>query len=89
MLVYADDDAGNIPDKPLINEFATRHFKNLELVTLDIDPGKYFNTWVEGKRSPLVLSGSYGSSGFSQLLKKSFVRDLIADHKLPVFIAHK
>jgi nucleotide-binding universal stress UspA family protein len=41
------------------------------------------------KRSALLVSGSYGRSGLSQLFKKSFVNEIIAEHRLPVFIAHK
>lgn len=89
LLVYANDDAENIPDKALIKELAVRHFKNLTMVVLDINPKKYFATWAEGKTSPILVSGSYGRSGFSQLFKRSFIKEIIADHKVPVFIAHK
>lgn len=89
LLVYANEDAENIPDKSLIKELASRHFKNLTMVSLDINPKKYFSTWLGGKRSPVLVSGSFGRSGFSQLFKRSFVKQVIADHRLPVFIAHK
>ena len=89
LLVYANNDEGNIPDKSLIKELAARHFNKLSMVTLDIDPRKYFKSWVEDKTCPILVSGSYGRSGFSQLFKRSFVKDIIADHRMPVFIAHK
>ena len=37
----------------------------------------------------ILVSGSFGRSMFSEMFRKSFVSDVIAEHKLPVFIAHK
>jgi nucleotide-binding universal stress UspA family protein len=90
LLVYANDNPeDNIPEKSLIEELVTRHFSDITFFKLDLDPGTYFSTWVKGRGATLVVSGSYGRSNFSQLFKKSFVRELIAEHRLPVFVAHK
>ncbi len=90
VLVYASEDRKqDFPDKILLEEFAARHFKDLTLTKLDLDPKKYFSTWMLEKESAMLVSGSYGRSGISQLFKKSFVKDIIADHRLPVFIAHQ
>lgn len=90
LLVYANDDAEeDFPDKIQIEELAARHFSNLTLFKLDVNPKKYFSTWVLEKKSAMLVSGSYGRSGLSQLFKKSFIKNIIADHRLPVFIAHK
>jgi hypothetical protein len=90
LLVYANDDAEeDFPDKIQIEELAVRHFTNLTLFKLDINPKKYFSTWIMEKKSAMLVSGSYGRSGISQLFKKSFIKNVIADHRLPVFIAHK
>ena len=89
LLVYANDDAAkDFPDKIQIEELAARHFKNLTLFKLDINPKKYFSTWVLEKKSALLVSGSYGRTGLSKLFKRSFIKDVIAGHRLPVFIAH-
>jgi hypothetical protein len=90
LLVYANEDAGeDFPDKILIEELAARHFNNLTLFKLDINPKKHFSTWISENKSALLVCGSYGRPGLSQLLKKSFVKNIIADHLLPVFIAHR
>jgi nucleotide-binding universal stress UspA family protein len=90
LLVYANTDAEeDFPDKIQIEELAARHFSNLTLFKLDVRPKKYFSTWIMEKKSAMLVSGSYGRSGLSQLFKKSFVKEVIADHRLPVFIAHK
>ena len=90
VLVYASNDASeDFPDKIQMEELVARHFSNLTLFKLDINPKKYFGTWMLEKKSAMLVCGSYGRSGFSKMFKKSFVTDVIADHRLPVFIAHK
>jgi nucleotide-binding universal stress UspA family protein len=90
LLVYANEDPEkDFPDKIEIEELAARHFNDLSLFRLDVNPKKFFATWVIEKKSTMLVSGSYGRSGLSQLFKKSFIRDVIASHRLPVFVAHK
>jgi nucleotide-binding universal stress UspA family protein len=90
ILAYANDDSNaDFPEKIQIEELAARHYKNLTLTKLNINPKKYFGTWIREKQSALLVSGSYGRSGLSQLFTKSFVKEVIAEHLLPVFIAHK
>ena len=90
LLVYANDkEESNIPDYTEMQELATRHFTNITLFKLNLDHKKYFSSWILEKGSSLLVSGSYGRSGISQLFKKSFVRDVISEHRLPVFIAHR
>jgi len=90
LLVYAAKDIKeDIPDRIQMEELLARHFPDLTLFKLDINPKAFFNTWIMDNRSALLVSGSYGRSGISQLFKKSFVKDIISDHRLPVFIAHK
>ncbi len=90
IIVYANMDEGaDFPYKVQIEELVVRHFVHLTLTKIEIDPQNYFNTWVASKKSPILVSGSYGRSGLSKLFRKSFARDIIADHWMPVFIAHK
>ena len=90
LLVYAqDNDERDFPSKEYIVELATQHYKKLIFYKLDMHPRKYFSTWIKNEKGPLLISGSFGRSAFSQVFKKSFVADIIRDHKVPVFIAHK
>lgn len=90
LLVYATKDVEkDIPDRIQMEELLARHFPDLTLFKLDINPKAYFNTWIMDNKSALLVSGSYGRSGLSLLFKKSFVKNVITDHRLPVFIAHK
>jgi len=89
VLVYAHADGDTeFPDENLIEELCTRHFTDLTLFKLDINPKKYFALWTGEKKGAILVSGAFGRSSFSQLFKKSFVSDVIREHKLPVFITH-
>jgi nucleotide-binding universal stress UspA family protein len=87
MLVHAGSD--EIPSLEYIEELAARHFSDLTIYKLEIVTNKYFNTWLQDKKSSLVVTGSYGRPAFSEMFKKSFIADTIHNHQLPVFVAHR
>jgi nucleotide-binding universal stress UspA family protein len=89
LLYVSEDPDDDFPDKIQMEELAARHFKKLTLWKLDINPKKQLRKWLLDKSTSLLVSGSYGRSGLSQLFSRSFMKDVIADHRLPVFIAHK
>lgn len=90
LLTYANiENEPGLPNESLIEELATRHFSNLTVSKLEIDSRKYFSTWVADKKSAIVVAGAFSRSSFSQFFKKSFVRDIIKEHNVPVFIGHK
>ena len=89
LLVHADDEETSFPQELYIKELASRHFPKLTLFKLDVNPKKYFASWIKEKKSAILVSGAYGRSSVSQLFKRSFVSDVIGDHQLPVFIAHR
>lgn len=90
ILVYANTDVDDdFPDKIQLEELAARHFSDLTLYKLNVDPKKHFTFWMAERSSSILVSGSYGGTGLLQLFKKSFVQDIISTHKVPVFIAHK
>lgn len=79
-----------IPYEGNIEELAGRHFSYLNMIRLELDPDEYFSTWMEvGKAKPIVVAGSYGRSFLSRLFKKSFITEIITEHKYPVFISHR
>jgi hypothetical protein len=89
LLVYSnDDDKKDFPDKIEMEELAARHFRRLTLFKLQLNPKKYFATWINEKKGTILVSGAYGRSGLSELLRRSFINDVIAEHKLPIFITH-
>jgi nucleotide-binding universal stress UspA family protein len=89
LLFVSEDPDEEFPDKIQIEELAARHFKKLTLWKLHINPKKDLRKWLLDRSTSLLVSGSYGRSGISQMFSRSFMKDVIADHRLPVFIAHK
>jgi len=87
LLVYIDHE-DEIPDRINIEELAARHFPNLTIMKLEIDPEKYFTTWLSEQKRGIVISGSFGRSSLSRVFKKSFITNVIKEHTLPVFVAH-
>jgi hypothetical protein len=88
VLLYAGaDDETDLPEQQNIEELCSRHFSDLTLFKLGIDPKKYFSVWSGDREGSIIVCGSFGRSSISMLFKKSFVSDVIRDHKLPVFIA--
>ena len=89
-LTYASNDGKTpLPEEAYIEELASRHFTDLTVSKLNIDTKKYFSTWVADKKSSILVAGSFGRTSFSQLFSKSFVLDIIKEHRMPIFIGHK
>lgn len=89
VLVYADEnDKIEFPDQDYLEELAARHYPDLAFFKLETNPYRGVKEWLEGRKATLLVSGSYGRSGFSQLFRKSFINDLILEHKIPVFVTH-
>lgn len=90
ILVYAGDKGGDeLPDQDYIEELAARHFNHLTIQKLQINPAKYFDSWLLENRKAILVSGSFGRSDLSRLFRKSFALGFLGDHRIPVFIAHK
>lgn len=88
VVVFESADEETMPDEVLIHELAARHFNAPGFLMLYKDILK-ISDWANSKRSAILVTGSYGRSNLSELFKKSFVSDIIRNHKMPVFIAHK
>ena len=89
ILVYAGDEQHNIPEEVRIGELAFRHFKDLTINKLTIDHKHDINNWFGRHKNSLVITGSFGRSGLSELFRRSFIMDVIKEHKTPIFIAHQ
>lgn len=71
-----------------IRELVAAHFPDCGVLHLDLDPDKYFATWISEMKSSVLVTGSYSRSFMSELFRHSFAANVIRDSKVPVFIAH-
>ncbi|HVM89618.1 MAG TPA: hypothetical protein VMT76_15625 [Puia sp.] len=89
-LVYVKKEENEeIPDIDLLKEYSRIHFGSLGITKLHFNAHKYFSSWTEDKKNGMLVSGSYSRSTVSNFLKSSFATQVVHDHKMPVFIAHK
>ncbi|SFD83249.1 hypothetical protein SAMN05518672_103414 [Chitinophaga sp. CF118] len=89
ILLYAQHKPGEgIPDEHLIRELTTNHFSDISFYELGANPKEYLTSWLNDIDKPMLVSGAYSRSGFSQLFHRSFVTDVIKNHNVPVLIAH-
>jgi len=88
-LVYISNENDEIPFLPLIKEYMAMHFDRLAYEKLEIDPKKYLDTWLKNKKDTIVVSGAYGRSAFSELFQHNFLRKVVDEHCVPLFIAHQ
>lgn len=90
ILVYSKDEyEDEIPKVEYIEELAGRHFPDLTITKLHLDAKNFFADWIRSKENAILVSGSFGRSSLSRVFKKSFIKDVIRDHKLPLFITHR
>jgi hypothetical protein len=88
LLMYAGTGKDETPFHNLIKEYAAAHFPHWDEYKLEAEPRKYFTTWIANKGPVLLVSGSFGRSGISELFKRNFLKDVIQEHQVPMFIAH-
>jgi hypothetical protein len=88
LVFFRNDTHDRLPDEIYIEELASQHFTDLELLKLDIDPKKDFTKWLRANKNAVLVSGSFGRSAISQFLKRSFAEGIIEERNMPVFIAH-
>lgn len=89
-LVYVSDDPdAKIPDEGVMRELCALHFKKFRVLKLGFRSADFYDTWIGIMSNPWVVSGSFGRSTLSQLFSPGFSTELIMQHQVPVFIAHK
>ena len=89
LLVYFDKGKSGVPDRDGIDELAALYFSELTIFKLKIDTRKDLEKWLSDNGDTMLVAGAYGRSAFSEMFKKSFISEVIRDHKVPIFVAHK
>ena len=78
-----------VPDRENLESLFMHHFRHLTIFKLKISPKKDIEDWILSNGDTMLVAGAYGRSLFSEMLKKSFISEVINDNKIPVFVAHK
>jgi len=89
VLLYAGKEKDQMPDQDLIGELAARHYKDLTITSVTSGSKNDTRKLFEDHPDSMVVTGSFGRSGISELFTRSFIMDLIKEYKNPVFIAHR
>jgi hypothetical protein len=89
LLVHVGEENEGETKNAFISEWAAKHFSDLTISNINLDAKTYFSTWISGRKACMLVAGAFGRSAFSRLLRKSFVFDVLKDHRVPLFIAHK
>lgn len=89
LLVYADEQVKEEPDRELIRELTVRHYPDMSVQLIQTVGRESLAQWFNNQDDAIIVAGSFGRSALSQLFKKSFLTQLIQEQKLPLFISHK
>lgn len=81
----ADD---NLPFIEMLTELMESHFRDYEITKLRFNHFSDFSEWLRKDKEGILVCGSFGRSGFSELFRKSFAGKIIEDRVIPVFVAH-
>ncbi len=89
LLFNSGDNGDLLPHASLIQELTARHYQPITIETLKMTNKEQLIDWMAGKKNAILIAGSFGRNELSNLLKKSFITDVIRDHRVPVFVAHR
>lgn len=88
-LITLEEDGEDFPHQQLIEELAAKHFANLTMEMINDETKKTFHTWIKSHKEYMLVAGSFGRTELSNIFSKSFVSDVIKEHSIAVFVAHK
>jgi hypothetical protein len=88
MVYVRDEPVLAVPELEHLRQYTRAHFNCISFSKLQFKAAHYFSSWISEKKHVLLVTGSYGRTGFSYMAKRSFADPVIQEHKLPLFIAH-
>jgi hypothetical protein len=89
LMFNTGDDNNNLPYEDLVEELVGRHYQPITVEKIAVENKDDMKKWISGKKNAILVSGAFGRGELSNILKKSFVTDVIREHRLPIFVAHK
>jgi nucleotide-binding universal stress UspA family protein len=90
MVVCASEESdAEIPQAALMEELVARHYESVTIEHLAGENREGLTRWINERRGSLLVTGAFGRGELSSIFRKSFVTDLIRQHRIPIFIAHR
>jgi nucleotide-binding universal stress UspA family protein len=89
LLIYFNPGRTDVPERNYIEELASIYYAHFSIFKLKIGTQKDLEKWIPENGNSILVAGAYGRSLFSDLFRKSFISEIIHDHNLPIFVAHK
>lgn len=89
LMFNTGDDNENLPYENLVEELVGRHYQPITIEKIAVENKDDMKKWIAAKKNALLVSGAFGRGELSTMLKKSFVTDVIREHRLPIFVAHR
>jgi len=88
-LITLEEEGEEFPHQDLIIDLASKHFANLTMEIINDESKKTFHTWIKSHKEYMLVAGAFGRNELSNIFNRSFVSDVIRDHSVVVFVAHK
>ncbi|TDW96706.1 adenine nucleotide alpha hydrolase family protein [Dinghuibacter silviterrae] len=89
LVFISNNPEAQIPHAAGVREFCVTHYKRFRMLRLTMKPVEFYHTWIGMMTHPWLITGSYGRSFLSEMLSKSFSSEVIREHRIPVFVAHR
>lgn len=89
LIAYFETKEGDIPNQAEIEKLASLHFEHATVRKMPLNPKQELEAWVAAHGPTLLIAGSHSRSMLSEMFKGSFINEVVHQHKVPVFVAHK
>lgn len=89
LLFNSGEENVDLPEQDLIQEIAARHYQPLTMEKVKNGKGGDLQEWMADRTNAILIAGAYGRGEMSNFFKKSFITDVIREHRIPLFVAHK
>jgi hypothetical protein len=90
MVVCASEESdAEIPQAALMEELVARHYESVTIEHLAGENREGLTRWINEYRGSLLVTGAFGRGELSSIFRKSYVTDLIRQHRIPIFITHR
>ena len=89
LFAFFEKGTHDIPYRDAVEQYASLHFKEAHFYKLKLDSKEEMEKWLEHNGHTILVAGAHSRSMLSEMFKGSFINEIVHQHKIPVFIAHK